>query len=314
MELSRRTFLVSVAGLAASGAIGEFYLNNELMEKPPVDKIVNGKKYVLADLHVHVDGDIAKNNPGSVVDLLSSGLTAMTEGRNHVLNYDQALELCAHNGATFREIERGLLAEVIQGDKKGYVLRAQEVYSSHHILSVGCTRFIDPSLQPERVVEEIRKYGGISILVHPYILNSHGGKLPRIANSEEEKMARSLAQIADEIEIFNGHCIDLAPSTMLPTDMKYAQLGWLKRMNERARKLADSVGKKGIASSDAHDFVDQAKTSGIYVPESNLSIASLQEAIATGDFMQEKRYISRWSFLKSRFYELPVGNGNAKQI
>jgi len=305
MNLNRRKFFRYCALLGICGVLGKFYLQDESMERPPANKFIDRKKYILADLHAHIDREIVKSNPKGIVKLISQGMIALTNRKKGAFSYDDALALCSANGVNYKEIEKGLFAEIRSGTNRGYIVKAQEVETLHHILALGCPELINPNQEPESVIKEVHKQGGIPILAHPYLLNN-SNKIPRFPDVNEKKRIQDLAEMADEIESFNGHSIDMAPSFIPPIDLRYLDLGWLKRANNRSQKLADTVNKKGIAVSDAHYHLEQVRTSGIYIPDRDLSIPTLQRILKKQNFIPEQNYISRFSFLKSRINDLHI--------
>ncbi len=281
--MNRRTFL-KLAGVGAIG-IGLFgYAQlNEKMEKPPKK---TGR--VLADLHTHPS---KHNDPESILEALCDNLVGLAaiNGARKILTYGDILGL---NGV--KELDKGFLAKVTFRGKKGYVVRTQEILAKYHILAVGCEKYLEEpeDMDSRRVVEEIHKKGGVAILNHPYVIPS--GSWPvkyRLINEAEEKEVQELCSMVDEVEAFNGQNINLIPN-----------IAWMNQANEKAKKLIAEYGHfKGTASSDTHSRLEQLKTSGIYIPEENLSIEAIKHHIRTGNFERFEQYVTPVSFLMGHF-------------
>ncbi|MAG50239.1 hypothetical protein CL621_01200 [archaeon] len=241
---------------------------------------------IIADLHSHPG---TKNSTGDIMDLLSDGITGLTATNSglYILNYEDVL--LKFNGV--KEIDKGLFAELSYNGKKGYFVKAQEVRSNHHILSVGCEKYLDDYEDSRKTVEEIHKHGGLAILNHPSVVSCRFWPIKyRLVNEDEEKEVRELCEMVDEVEVFNAQNINLIPA-----------IAWMKKANVKAKELAAEYGFKGIASSDAHLRLEQVKTSGIYVPEEDLSIESLKYNIMNQNFDRFEQYVSISDFLKGHF-------------
>lgn len=239
---------------------------------------------ILADLHVHIPRRASEER---VRKALSSGVTGLAaRNGDRFLTYEDALGL---PGA--REIDKGLLAEFQSDGQKGYAVNVQEVLSPYHILAIGCREMIEDCPDARRVVEEIHMQRKPALLAHPYILIStlFRSLLRNIViaeGSREEQRVKELCGMVDEVEAFNAHAIDIFPYRM-------------KAANDRAKKLASAYGFRGIAATDAY-LPENAGTSGIWIPEDNLTFEALCHYIKSGQFERRERYVSRRDFVRGR--------------
>jgi predicted metal-dependent phosphoesterase TrpH len=98
----------------------------------------------------------------------------------------------------------------------------------------------------ERVVEAIRRQGGIAVVPHPF------DSLRKSAFPIGEEQAH----LADAIEVFNSRCL-------------------LQRYNRQAREYAARHGLPGVAGSDAH-YPSEVGTAGVIVEDRNVKDAIQQ--------------------------------------
>ncbi|MBT6774053.1 hypothetical protein HOA91_01655 [Candidatus Woesearchaeota archaeon] len=286
--MNRRKFLKRCGFGVLTGAIigssTHLYLNDEKMKRAPKR---NGK--IIADLHTHPAN---YKNDQVTLDMLCSpgivGLSFINHGRkNGILTYENTLKRFL---GLVEEIDENKLARV--KGTSGYFARTQEITGdAFHILAVGCEGEYLPNYTDARqTVEEIHKKNGVAILDHPYVTPNHGAKVIkyRLLNKEEEKVAKELCEMVDEVEIFNAQNINPTFGIIVPN---------MKKANERAEVLIKDYGFKGIVASDTHFRLEQAKVCGIYVDEKELSIERLKEDIKTGNFDNSyRRYVSKMSF------------------
>jgi len=250
------------------------------MKKPPKKQ---GK--IIADLHSHPSEE---NNLDGIINLLSWGLTglAATNDESCILTYEDVLGL-----PTSKEIDKGLFAKFSFGGEKGYFVKTQEVMSNHHILAIGCKKYLPDYKDARKTVEEIHKQDGLAILNHPSVVSYSIWPIKyRLINENEEKRVKELCEMVDEIEVFNAQNINLIPV-----------FAWMRKANKKAKELASEYNFKGIAASDAHLILEQVKTSGIYISEDNLSIDSLKDHIKNKNFDRFEQYVSHLSFLRGHF-------------
>jgi len=295
MKLTRRQFLYEGIAVALASFGTYKYLNNTEMKKAP-----KKPSMIISDLHCHPS---RKNKLEDILDTLSNGLTGLTyvESNEDFLTYEMLTNL-----PQFKEIDKGIFGSITYNGKTGYVLKSQEIedQDSIHVMALGCKEYLSESeyRDPRKAVEEIHKRGYIAQVNHPFIINSFDWARYKLINSFTEKEYKNfieLCQMADEIEIFNGHCIDLFPW--------FDGLPIFNRLNmAKANKLAEFLitklpNKKGTASSDAHNELEQVHTSGIYLPDEHLCFDAIKEYIKTKNFEVHKGPISRWSFLKGAF-------------
>ena len=314
-DIGRRSVLYGFGALAVLGAVvGIPIIAEKPMQMPMARKDINGKPHILADVHAHISRNIAKKDPSGIVGLLTEGLTAMTEGNGHILTYKDALDLCRfyRNGVEVTEIDRGRVARIRQGENVGYVAKSQELYLDHHVLAIGCREPIKGISSPYDAIKKIKSEGGIAVLAHPYLLVDKGSYFPRLASSEKDlRKVMELAKTADAIEVFNAHSIDFLYSGIPPIEwpLRVTGVGWMKRSNGMAQNLQqqleqEGIRKPGIAVSDAHSLPEQARGGGIYIPDEDLTIEGIRNAILSENFSMNQTYVRRWSFLKSRCYDL----------
>ena len=293
MKISRREALIGlgVIGIVGFGTYSKVYLHNGQLKRL---KPKNGK--IPADLHVHLNKDC---DPIKVREVLSQpGLVGLTRYHvpNNLLSYQEI-----KNYPEFEEIkgEEGILGKLTYNGSSGYVLNCQEITNfKHHISALGCKDTITAS-SLEDVVKEIHEQGGIAILNHPYVVPSGKWWPPweakyRPINEEEKRINEILVELVDEVEVFNGQCINLLPGII---NMNPA--------NEMAKKFAEDHGFKGIATSDAHGReYGQILTSGIYIPDQDLTFKRLKQYIKNQEFEAVGNYIPGNSFIRGHFPKL----------
>ncbi|AJF63152.1 MAG: hypothetical protein QT11_C0001G1028 [archaeon GW2011_AR20] len=284
MKMNRRSLLIRASqvmllGGTAASLAGKFYFDNENPErlKPRDNKTP-------ADLHVHLPRNVDLGN--LILNLSQPGLIGLAtyNNKNMLLSYHDI------KGA-LKEIDPGILGVIVYDNDAGYVLNVQEINAEHHISALGCKEKITAKNAKE-AIKEIKKQNGLAILNHPYIVPG-GWTRYRLINKEEEKIINELAREVDEIEVFNGQCINAIPSIL---DMREA--------NEKAQKFARKNGFKGIATSDTHMRLEQVLTSGIYINGEDLTFKKLKEYIIEKKFESVGNYVSRGSFVKGHFPSL----------
>ena len=73
----------------------------------------------------------------------------------------------------------------------------------------------------------------------------------------------------------------------------------MKEANRKAKELASQYKNiEGIASSDTHYKISPIGTSGIYIPNQDLSIEAIMHYIKSKDFERYEQYVDRWTFFK----------------
>lgn len=267
------------------------------------------KGYVLADLHAHLANYKSEE---STLEALTSGLIGLAfldyEKSHQILTYEQAVKLPGVD-----EIERGLLAKVTYKGNTGYVLKTQELRVledvEHHILAVGIREYLPNYDNAERAISAAREQGAVLVLNHPYVVPHLPAVGYRLITAEEEKRVREIAALVDEIEVFNGQCVNTtwlgrlamtAGELLLPE--KFSNLtSDMTIANSLAWKLARDCGYKGTAASDTHWRMEQVGTSGIWIPEKDLCFRSLKEAITGHNFECQEQYVSLLSFGRGMF-------------
>jgi len=249
------------------------------MKRPP-----QKQGQILADLHTHPG---LKQNLDFLVERLTWGITGISQDNDWttIWNYQDLIEaLKTKDGVKVKEINRGLFAEVYNKKQRGYIVKTQEVCAnnSHDILAIGCRENFPNKEDSRKTVEEIHKKNGLAILNHPYAIGR------RIANESEELRIKKLYQIVDEAETFNAQCIDLIPPLIC-----------MKEANKKAKELASQYKNiEGIASSDAHYNISPIGTSGIYIPNQDLSIEAIMHYIKSKNFERHEQYVDSWTFFK----------------
>lgn len=255
---------------------------------------INGK--VLCDLHAH---PTHKASLDEIVKAVSTpGLVGLTvkdidKSGKDILRYEQALDWL--EGEPLTEIDNGQLAKC----RDGYFARTQEIQvGMHHLLIIGWEgRNYFPNYETiDEAMKEINACKGMGILTHPFALIA--GQQIRLPNSpEEEELIRKAYSAVDEVETYNGHCLDIIPG--------------LLAMN-KANALAENLRQNefphhtGTAGSDCHRRWEQVKVVGIYIDQKVIETAGtvgLKTAIAKGNFTRfgdssAGPYISRWSWMR----------------
>ncbi len=248
---------------------------------------------ILADLHAHPGN---RYHQAQILQMLSSpGLIGLAQinAQEQILSYEKAVTLPG-----VKELDRGRLAEIRVGEDKGYFCRAQEVIAGFvHLLALGFEGDYFPDYQePRQAVEEIHQKNGLAILNHPYVTPNPGAHLIKyrsLNGGEEQRIIFELCELVDEIEVFNAQIINPTYGWFMPKN----------RANRRAEELARGKGCKGIACSDAHFRLEQAKICGIYLDLEGLCLDKLKEDIKKGYFerygqVKDGPYVSRWSFIR----------------
>ncbi len=284
--------------LIASGAVaataGYFLLNDQPMRPVPQRE---GK--VLCDFHAHPS---KKNSLDDIVSMLGSpglvGLAAkyIDKSGEDILVYEEAVDIARiKNDATFAEITPGQLARY----KQGYFARTQEVKADvFHLLAMG---WDGDYLQPnedyasiEQAVQDIHAKNGIAIFNHPFFV-ARGGLLVQFANEEERRKIKRGYAFVDEVEIHNAFCINFIPF-----------IAWANKANKMAEELINGYKHHGMAGSDCHRQLKQAKIVGNYLDQmvvDHSGMKGIKWLLAAGQFERYGTYafgpyVSRWSWLK----------------
>lgn len=269
------------------------------MEKAP-----ERKTQIIADLHTHPN---KRHDKETALSFLSErgviGL-AYQQGCEYILSYEDIAESKA-----IEEINKGLFAKVCF-HQNAYIVKAQEVISDFHILAIGCQNYLPDYEDARKTIEEIHKQGSIAraVLSHPYVKNAPIPKLFRLIDEKEKSRLKELCEMADWIDIFNGGCIDLFPFFKVKQANDNVKEFFEEYKRENKRENGNLVG---IATSDAHWTLSQARTSGIYVPENIESIEALINFIDKGNFdiycqtlgIMKSLYgnvAARWDILKNK--------------
>lgn len=288
--MTRRKFLTiagagtAVAALTALGGYKYLGINEMKRPQPRAGKI-------LADLHCHFPND--KDDESSLEALTSGlvGLTFIRGGEERTLTYEQALT----RFSGIAEIDKGRLAQIAYNGKIGHIIKTQEVRVfeeiERHFLAVGLSEYLPNFSNSEDALNAIHKQGALAIYNHLYV-TGNGDSFPpyRLITTEEEKKARELCQMVDEVEVFNAQNIN----TWIPG------IPNMHEANDAAKVLAAEFGKKGTAASDAR-ILEQVGISGIYLPEENLSLESIREQLRLQNFERAEQYVSRLSFAEGMF-------------
>lgn len=250
---------------------------------------------ILADLHAHPGNRYGRDK---VIQMLSSpGLIGLTHinDETRILSYETAITLSG-----VKEIDKGRLAEINVGGKKGYFMRTQEVIAGFaHLLALGFEGEYLPNYDdPRQAVEEIHQRNGLTVLNHPFVAPNAGARVVkyRFINRPEKETIMELCEMVDEIEVFNAQMINPTNGFIIPKI----------RANSWAGELARGKRCRGMASSDAHFCLEQAKICGIYLDLEGLCLDKIKEDIKKGSFekygdAKEGPYVSRWSFICGMF-------------
>lgn len=251
---------------------------------------------ILADLNTHPGRYFAQDK---IIQMLSSpGLVGLAHinGENRILTYEEA--------RTFpgvREIDRNMLAEITIGENKGYFCRGQKVIAGFaRILALGFKGSYFPDFEgPKDALEEIHQQDGLAILLNPYMTRDEKARITksRLINDDEKKVLWELCGEFDEIEVFSAQNVRPLYGIILPKRNK---------PNSLAEELAVGGGQEGISSSGALLRLEQEKIVGIYLDEEGLCMDKIKEDLKEGNFerfgkRKEGPYVSRWSFLRSRY-------------
>ncbi|PCN50245.1 metal-dependent phosphoesterase [Candidatus Geothermarchaeota archaeon ex4572_27] len=131
--------------------------------------------------------------------------------------------------------------------------------------------FVEEEVEPGgfmEVVDRVRGMGGIAVLPHPY----DSSRRSTVGRVEE------LAREVDAIEAFNSRCLSM-------------------EANERAARLATSLGKPVTAGSDAH-FALELGRAVVLVEASD--VEEVRKAILRGEVRVEGRLSPPYVHLMSR--------------
>ena len=268
MNISRRKIaaLVAITGLV-TGCYR--YFNNEKITPAPVQQ-----EMVLCDFHAHPSD---KQSTQTLRTMLGSpGLVGLAyrNGAPGVFTYDEAKKLLGKE-QEYCEITPGHLAKY----REGYIMRTQELTPNrHHILAIGCNRYLPEGSSVETMMKEIRQHQGIAILSHPFVVK--GGLYARHPTTKEELRIRNFYALADEVEAHNATIINVIPGLSF------------KDSNADASALATEYGFTGVAVSDCHRQASQAKRCGIYLPTKVIEagIDAILEAIRNQNFTRYGEY------------------------
>jgi len=301
-EVNRRQFLSIGGGSAILALAGAPWKNLAPTIKAPEKQ---GK--IIADLHCHPS---RKNKLEDILQSLSGVLTAPSyiNGHESKIRYELLKDLTT-SGYSFKEIDKGIFGKFeYKNYKSGYILKCQEVASEHDVLALGCPSDYLPDYKNiKKTITEIQERGGIAIMPHPYIVNSGDWAVYRLITKKEYEHFKEGFQMADEIEIDNGQCIDTTP---LYKDIPFFfnRINMIKA-NRQAKEMVEKEfpSKKGTAASDAHNELVQLHSRGIYLPEENLCFDSIKENIQNGSFERfpdniETQTVNIFSWLKGMFY------------
>lgn len=120
-----------------------------------------------------------------------------------------------------------------------------------HLIALGITEPVPPGLDVLETVEIAHRMGALVILPHPYHMWRHG-----VARKLQEALSA-----VDAVEVFNSRYI-------------------VGSANRKAMRVARSLGKPGVAGSDAHNarFVGFGRT---YI-DASLDMISVLAAIRNG--------------------------------
>ena len=296
VDLTRRKIILGTTGLVAVAGtgIGAYkYLHNV-----PMDKAPEREGWLLLDGHTHTP----KGKEEDLVKLFSShGITGLScireQGNEHRLLFEEALNL-----PDVVQIDYALARIEFDGNV-GYILRDQELTGTNsHILSVGVSgEYLDNDLDPRAAVEIIQSMEGAAILNHMFVTpnnNPHVGPSYlkyRLLLPEERVTRYELAQMVNEIEIFNSQNINPTLGLLGIPDMRQA--------NDLAEVVVEVLVEtrpiKGVVSTDSRLF-EQTKLCGIYIPKPQgepLTTEYIVDKINTHNFENDdRRYVSRWSF------------------
>ncbi len=293
--VTRRKMLLELGlGALAVGTGSYFILNDQPMRPAP-----QREEKVLCDFHAHPS---KKNKLEDIINMLGSpglvGLAAkyIDKSGEDILLYEEAVDIARiKQDRSFAEITPGKLAKY----KQGYFVRAQEIKAGiFHVLALGWEGNYFQSHQNFSTVWEavqgIHAKKGLSIFNHPYFV-ARGGLLVQFANEDEIQEIREGYEVADAVEVHNAFCINLLPV-----------IAWVRNANRLAEQLAQEYEHKGIAGSDCHRELVQAKIVGNYIDRGIIEkggIEGIKQAVALGNFERfgsynTGPYVSRWSWMK----------------
>lgn len=278
------------------------------------------------DSHTHIN---KKNKFEDILNALSGRLTALTPFNNleEQLKFEHLQEAIAAN-YHFTSID-GTLGKIEYRDNEpGYVLRSQEIKTLygklwqegriwHDVLALGFKgKYFQDGCDINEILEEIHnpERDGFSIIPHMMVVDAESGwiipkvmKQPyRLLTSKEYGHLKEPFQMADEIEIDNGQCIDCTPF------LKWIPILFPKVNMVRANRLAqkhvkeDFPKKIGTASSDTKNILETLHTRAIYLDEPKaepLSHGYIKKQIQIGDFERfpenlEAQTINAWDWLR----------------
>jgi dephospho-CoA kinase len=166
------------------------------------------------------------------------------------------------------------------------IIPGEEVKTAEGIDVIGLylSREIPKGTPAEETIERIRAQGGIPYLPHPYAGGKGGGG----------KHAERLGSLCDVVEIFNARLHD-------------------RSMNDRARELADRLGKLRSAGSDAHT-VGEVGNAFVRVPRHENRADALRAALAHSAIGGEEaprrvHLASTWAKVRKKLPRTPGPGG-----
>ncbi len=162
------------------------------------------------------------------------------------------------------------------------LIRGMEVTTDlGHIIVFGLDRYLSGIRDPYVLRDRVQQAGGIMIAAHPfrnllYHARSNGSQAPSngrgIAREVELAAKAPIFRLVDEVEVLNGSTPDLE--------------------NLLAAKVAQRLGFRGVASSDAHSI----NGIGRYVTVFERAVMTVEELVAevkAGRFLPGERSMER---------------------
>jgi|SRR3989344_1244120 len=289
MNLDRRNFFKFAAAIGASTLLAKEGLDSIEMKQYAV---IDGS--LLADLHTHPSRNASIEDQ---LDTFSKGINGITSllGIERYVKYEDLVLL-----KEVEEIDKGLFARVVYKGGLGYIINTQEVEAlkpSLHILALGCRKRIYDHQDPRDIVEDIHLQNGVAILNHPFVVPSGDKFRYRLLNRYEESKMRELLDMVNQVEIYNGQCIDIF------FGIQQGVLGRInmQKANKKAQKLVEGTRFKGSAASDTHGELAQVRTSGILIPNNYVSLEGIKDCIINNRFERYEGKISVPSFFLGHF-------------
>ncbi len=260
---------------------------------PPLSKApaLEGTRRLM-DIHNHIS---VSTRIERLVDLATYGILGVTEHpvlKKTVLDFDSfyaRLIKQARNSDLEVSLVDTDVARVVNGDKEGYIVRTQEVFSGvFHAVVIGYEESIENGKPPQELLELAESQGGGVILAHPYLVNTkewpHNGFLGELNRKRYSKgnTAENLGTLAAGAIAIEGH---------------NAQLISLQIFNQYARAMAREYQKPIISVSDSHPMQNAEFLTGVYtdVPDNGPTMDYIISTLKHGKFSPGPSNYIPWS-------------------